>query len=204
MARKGWRTSRRIFPIRYVSDYINVYQGPNRDSLAVLHKTVRTVRGRRDQKEPVENNTFMKRIPPTRGRVEEVWFDEENGIFRKAEPTPLEDKRRNSAKTERIVKSYLKAGKSWLMTSDHNRLVRLWQTENGSKWGIDTMHHFKIYVDPQFGSMKLFFGGKDFRFVEEIGAKGFLSIAYRNKQQAMDHLMMGSIRWVGEVFILPA
>ena len=117
---KRKRRGKRLFPKRYTSDYINTTQRPQvlmfkkgednsqgGDRWFDNHGRVRTAVGPKHQREPIKNNTFMQKVPATKGRlhhsIEEQ--DEKGTYLVEAAQTPLE-----AMAVRRVWASKLRAG----------------------------------------------------------------------------------------------
>lgn len=180
------KRTKRVFPIRYASDFINVYQGPNRAKLAEYHNTVRSTKGPRHNAEPIRNNTFTQKVPKTKGKT-----------------APLHDDH---------VPDKEKIG--WDTSEQHTQLVPKVAVQNKlreirtmeevwhglTKQGVDQFHGVTLVNVPGF-EVKKWFCGNRFFFTRRNGLVVERSVVYPARVLAETAWERHRVQW-DEVFII--
>lgn len=181
------RRGKRVFPRKHASDFINVSQKPKQlvldNKMPLLnekgeasddwfnnHGRVRTTIGPRHQKDVVLDNTWLRSIPPTIGRVHHSYWDKKKHSLVHADPVPR---------------------------MEIKKLEKQWQSSNGAKWGVDEYHYIK-YSEYDGRVLKLFFCASSYYWVEEFGVEGWArrSDEYHSKVQALRVYERGRIIWL--------
>lgn len=170
MSKRKRRRTKRSFPVRYASDYINVTQRPRHlvydpeamegDKWFDNASRVRTVVGPKNNKEPKFNNTFMQPIPPTKGRLHHSHFDAAKQAYVEAEPTPR---------------------------MEVQAILRKWESKDGRLHGIDEFLRQK-YAEYRDRVMWLCFQGEFYCWLEETKTQLRMSCLYRGRQRALSAL----------------
>lgn len=180
----GKRRSKRLFPVKYASDYINTNKGidivkVDAHQIFQNKNRIRSTVGRGAGTTPVLNNTFTQPIPATKHISA---YDPEHDVYI---PSPrritLEAKMHSSILSDRS-QTFLQNLEHWTGTLRMSGYVQ---------W-----NYFKV------GGLRLYFQGNKWVFVNIVERELFYSKTYDCKATAMEAHKRGKIFWA-DVYILP-
>jgi hypothetical protein len=169
MAKK--RGSKALFPKRMAADYVNVHRRVNPDVMKTYQETVLSVTGPKNNKLPVSNNTFTQPIPQTIGTLKSR--DGYNGV--------------KFWQPEHIFEVTQKLEQRAVVT-EQGRVFQAWQGVR--QQGVIEFNHVKFSP-----TLKLFFSGERYYWLEEQYGLVSISVLYRGKEKALDAQKRGKILW---------
>lgn len=177
---------KRLFPRRYASDFINTYQGIDQSKVAAYdllnnRQRVANTKGRRDQVEPVLNNTFMQDIPERRKLRA---YDDEKKVWIDNPRSDAVEKKHLELRKEQLHKE-----RKALITS----LYATWQSKNMQK-----VVEYSCQILEQIGryNLCLYFAGTEFILVLETEDTRMISRTYRSREEAMGKKADNKISWI--------
>lgn len=175
---KRKRRLKRSHLASYAAHRVHVPRTANQDIINAYHERTRSVSGRKDQVEPIPNNTFMQVVPQRRGLRD-----------------PSEDYAIEHDKAGNPVKVKTKPARTMVI----EKLHALWQSEL-QRQGIDDFEYFVVRVKTSTYTLKLFTSGNRYCWVREEGTYAKRSPIYNGKEKA-EMAFNTTIPWI-EVWTL--